>query len=104
MTNPTRNTMLKKAINSALAHIFLLLGIDPGHFGGSGKTGPGALRRQKREAESRKAEALRIKDAAPAQITRQQKRREEAQRVKASMRMARKQEIAGRRTNRKARA
>lgn len=71
--------MQNKSIMAAMAPAFnMLLGIEPGHFGRSAKTGPGAgtLRREKREAEYREKEARRTANAAPAKITRQQRRRE----------------------------
>ena len=71
--------MKKQSIMAALAPAFnMLLGIEPGHFGHTRKAGPGAgtLRSQAREAEHRKLEAERTKNAAPAKVTRQQRRRD----------------------------
>ncbi len=70
---------MRKAILAALAAPFnALLGIAPGHFGHAKKNmdpGAGTLRRRIREAAYRAEQAERLKNAAPAQVTRQQLRR-----------------------------
>lgn len=61
---------------TALAPIFAILGLGPNGLGTTKKAGPGAgtQRRIAREAAHREREAERTKNAAPAKVTRQQRR------------------------------
>lgn len=82
------------AISGPMAFVMQMLNIDPDHFGSSPKSktpGSGTLRRHKREAEHRKREAERVKDAAPAVMTRQQRRfaeRQDAKRIRSQQKRA----------------
>lgn len=63
---------------TALAPIFAILGLGPNGLGTTKKAGPGpgagTQRRIACEAAHRKREAERTKNAAPAKVTRQQRR------------------------------